>query len=238
MNDVLILEDLAIRTPERMLVDGVSLRLVRGEVTALIGPSGAGKSLCAKAAMGVIDVRPGLVRGSLRLPQHAPGDLFADVVGGDARAHRRLFKTMQPLRGRVLTYAPQSAASALNPGRTLGWQLAMAVRRREVRVPDETATIRDLLEEVGLDAADARALPQELSGGMAQRAALAVALAPAPPIVIADEPETGLDPVTRRNIVELMQGLAADRDTALWLISHNHEIVERIAATVVDLGAR
>ncbi len=236
--DVLILEDLAIRTPERRLVDGVSLRLVRGQVTALVGPSGAGKSLSARAAMGVIDVAPGLERGSLWLPAHAEGDLFAGVAGGGARAHRRLSRRMRPLRGRVLSYAPQAAATALNPGRTLGWQLAMALRRRSTRPASEADAIRALLARVGLEPAVARALPRELSGGMAQRAALAVALAPEPAILVADEPEAGLDPITRRTIVELLQALAEEERVALWLVSHSTEIVERIAATVVDLGAR
>jgi len=238
MSDLLILEDLTVRTPERTLVEGVSLRLARGEVTALIGPSGAGKSLCARAAMGVIDVRPGLARGSLRLPDHAHGDLFEGVADGGAPAHQRLFRTMKPLRGSVFTYAPQSAASALNPGRTLGWQLAMAVRRRADPPDDEARAIRELLAKVELEPSAAAALPRELSGGMAQRAALAVALAPAPPILIADEPEAGLDPVTRRTIVELLWRLAVEQDTALWLISHDHEVVSRVADRVVDLGER
>lgn len=232
---VLVLDDLSLRGTDRTLVDGVSLTLTRGRVTALVGPSGSGKTLCAKAAMGVIDVRPGLVRGRLRLPDHTEDDLFAGVAAGGPRAHRRLFETMRPYRGQVITYAPQSAASALNPGRTLGGQLALAIRRRPTPAPDEASAIVDLLSAVGLAPATARALPGELSGGMAQRAALAVALAPDPPIVIADEPETGLDPVTRRAVGEVLQRLCVERNAALWLISHDHDLVSRIADDVTEL---
>ncbi|MEM6927243.1 MAG: ATP-binding cassette domain-containing protein [Myxococcota bacterium] len=238
MSELLVLEDLTLEGPDRILVEGVSLSLTRGRVTALVGPSGSGKSLSARAAMGVIDVRPGLARGSLWLPEHRSGDLFAGVAGGGEPAHRRLFEDLKPLRGRTVTYAPQGAASALNPARTVGWQLAMAVRRRSDPPADEVRAIEGLLERVDLTRDVARALPRELSGGMAQRVALAVALAPSPAIVLADEPEAGLDPITRHTIVELLERVASDEDVALWLISHNAEIVARMAATVVDLGAK
>ncbi|MEO0603642.1 MAG: ATP-binding cassette domain-containing protein [Myxococcota bacterium] len=238
MSELLVLEELTLQGPDRVLVEGVSLTLTRGHVTALVGPSGSGKSLSARAAMGVIDVRPGLLRGSLWLPEHRSGDLFAGVAEGGERAHRRLFEDLGPLRGRALTYAPQGAASALNPGRTVGWQLAMALRRRSAPPADPARAIEGLLERVDLTPDVARALPSELSGGMAQRVALAVALAPSPAIVIADEPEAGLDPITRHTIVELLEHVARDEEVALWLISHSTEIVARMAATVVDLGAR
>ena len=88
----------------------------------------------------------------------------------------------------------------------------------------------------GLPARAAGALPSELSGGMAQRAALALAIAPDPRIIIADEPETGLDPVLRRVVTELMLQVAADHGAALLLITHNMDTVGRIADDVVRIG--
>ena len=90
---------------------------------------------------------------------------------------------------------------------------------------------------MGLPTRASAALPSELSGGMAQRAALAIAIAPMPKIMIADEPETGLDPVLRRVVTELMLQVASDHGVALMLISHNMDTVRRIADHVVRIGA-
>lgn len=233
---LLVMEDLCIRTHERTLVDGVSFAVRAGRITAVVGHSGSGKTLSARAAMGVIDVDPGLVRGSLRYPGVGPEDLFAGVHQGGMRAQRALSKRTARFRGGYLTYSPQSASSALNPGRTVGRQLEIAVARRAERPASVGAEIRRILDEVGLPPRAAAALPGELSGGMAQRAALAIAIAPNPRIMIADEPETGLDPVLRRVVTELMLQVAADHGVALMLISHNMDTVGRIADEVVRVG--
>jgi peptide/nickel transport system ATP-binding protein len=235
---LLALEDLCIRSSERALVDGVSLTVQSGRITALVGQSGSGKSLTARAIMGVVDVVPGLVRGSLRYPQLGPDDWFADVTGQGASGGRRLAKRTAKWRGSYVTYSPQSASSALNPARTIGRQLQIAVGRRQAAPPDLGTEIRRILDEVGLPARAAGALPSELSGGMAQRAALAIAIAPDPRIIIADEPETGLDPVLRRVVTELMLQVASDHGVALLLITHNMDTVGRIADDVIRIGER
>ncbi len=239
MKPLLELTDLAIRAPDRMLVDGVSLQVHGGRVTALVGSSGVGKSLTARACMGVLDVVPGLVRGSLRYPALDPDrDWFAGVHGGGARAQRRVLEETRPLRGAYFTYSPQAASSALNPGRTIGRQLELAMRRREAPPADPGPEIVALLAEVGLGPDASAALPGELSGGMCQRAALAIAIAPQPRLVIADEPETGLDPVLRRAIVELLVTVCRDHGAGLLLISHHEDTVRRIADDVVRLAFR
>jgi ABC-type glutathione transport system ATPase component len=231
------LDDLCVRTPERILVSGVSLAVRAGRITALVGHSGSGKSLTARAILGVIDVEPGLVRGSLRYPGlTGDRDWFAGVRGPGAQ--RRLMRETAAWRGGYVSYAPQSASSALNPGRTVGHQLDLAIRRRSSAPPDRAAEIRRILDEVGLPPRTAAALPTELSGGMAQRAALAIAIAPAPHVMIADEPETGLDPVLRRVVTELMLQVAADHRVALLVITHNMDTVGRIADDVVRIGAQ
>lgn len=239
MSDDLLLDlqDLCIATPQRHLVDGLSLQVHRGKCTALIGESGSGKSLSARAMMAVLDVDPGLKRGSLRYPA-ATGDrdLFEDVRGKGMRAQNRLLRTSRWLRGGYVTYSPQSASSALNPGRTIGRQLDMAVRRRENPPADTGKAIKEVLKEVGLPPRAAYALPRELSGGMAQRAALAIAIAPNPKVMIADEPETGLDPVLRRVVNELMLDVAKKFNVGLVLISHNMDTVDRVADQVVIIG--
>lgn len=242
---LLELKDLAIRASDRVLVDGVDVSVDSGRVTALCGPSGAGKSLTARACMGVLDVLPGLARGSLRYPSFAPPggpgadrDWFAGVVGGGRSAQRALLRETETLRGGYLSYSPQAASSALNPGRTIGRQMEMAMARREkpVAAGARGQLIRELLDEVGLAPYVASSLPGELSGGMCQRAALAIAMAPAPRVLIADEPETGLDPVYRRQIVELLVTVGKAHGCGILLISHHEDTVDRIADSVVRLS--
>jgi ABC-type glutathione transport system ATPase component len=236
MTALIEMKDLAIRTHERFLVDGVDMVVQPSRVTALIGPSGAGKSLTARCSMGVIDVSPGLVRGELRYPAiDANKDWFAGIRGGGSAAHALLLEQTRALRGAYFTYSPQAASSALNPGRTVGRQLELAIQRRSVQPSDMGVEIGNILSDVGLRPEVASALPGALSGGMAQRAALAIAVAPKPKLVIADEPETGLDPVLRRTVIELLVEVCKGHGAGLLLISHHEDTVERIADDVVRL---
>ncbi len=233
------LRNLTIRTEQRYLVRGVNVDVHPRTVTALCGPSGAGKSLTARAIMGVLDVVPGLEAGEIYYPglegEAGAKDWFASVRGKGAAAQGQLLRETQQLRGSYFTYSPQSASSALNPGRTIGRQLELAIARREEAPNDLGAEIARILSEVGLRASSARSLPGELSGGMCQRAALAVAVAPLPKLVIADEPETGLDPVLRRGVVELLIRVSRQNGAGLLLISHHEDTVARIADQVVRL---
>jgi len=236
MKALLELRDLAIQAPGQMLLDGVGLTVLPGKVTALVGPSGSGKSLTARACMGVLDVDPGLSRGRLCYPVLDPDkDWFSGLHGSGPRGQAGLLARTRSLRGAWFSYSPQAASSALNPGRTIGRQLAMAMARRETAPPDPRAELLSILGEVGLDKDVIGALPGELSGGMCQRAALAVAIAPDPKLVIADEPETGLDPVLRRTVVELLVEVCRVHGAGLLLISHHEETVRRIADDVVRL---
>ena len=233
------LRGLQVRTRSRVLLDGIDVDVEPGQVTALVGPSGAGKSLTARCLMGLVDVTPGVTGGSLRYPA-ASGekDWLSPHLAGGSSAMNRLARQTEHLRGAYFTYAPQVAASALNPGRTLGRQIELAVRRRTELVSDMGATIRGLLAEVGLEPRTAASLPSEVSGGQCQRAALAIAIAPMPRMVVADEPETGLDPMLRRTVIELMVRVCRDRGCGLLLISHHEDTVERMAQKVVRLGLK
>jgi ABC-type glutathione transport system ATPase component len=239
MADVLLeLRDLCVRAPNRVLVEGVGFTVRAGRVTALCGPSGAGKSLSARASMGVVDVLPGLAGGSLRYPAHSGDrDWYAGHANTGERGQRALLESTRVLRGGYMTYSPQAASSALNPGRTIGRQLEIAVARRATPVAEaeRPALYRALLAEVGLAPWVAGSVPGELSGGMCQRAALAIAMAPAPKVLIADEPETGLDPVLRRQVVELLVAVGKAHGCGILLISHHEDTVERIADDVVRL---
>ena len=113
--------------------------------------------------------------------------------------------------------------------------MEMAIARRDSPPASLSQEILRILGEVGLDKASVSALPSELSGGMCQRAALAIAIAPNPQLVIADEPETGLDPVLRRAVIELLIKVVRQNGAGLVLISHHEDTVERIADAVVRL---
>jgi ABC-type glutathione transport system ATPase component len=233
---LLELRNLCVRTHKRVLVSGIDVDVDAGEVTALVGPSGAGKSLTARCAMGLVNVNPGLFDGQLRYPGTGDNrDWYAPFLGGGAGAMRRLARETASLRGSYFTYSPQVAASALNPGRTIGRQMLLAMGRRVTPPADNGVEIARLLDEVGLAPRTAQALPGELSGGQCQRAALAIAVAPMPRIVVADEPETGLDPVLRRGIIELLVSVCQNHGAGLLLISHHEDTVERLADTIVRL---
>lgn len=230
--------DLRIGGPGRVIVDGVSIVVRAGQVTALCGPSGAGKSVTARACMGLIDVAPGLLGGTLRYPGKSDRDWFGGYVNGGASSMGRLARDTASMRGGYLSYSPQAASSALNPGRTIGRQMQIAVGRRAhpVLAASESGVIAELLAEVGLAHHVASALPGELSGGMCQRAALAVAMASAPQVLVADEPETGLDPVLRRQVVELLLTVGKAHGCGILLISHHEDTVSRISDAVVRLA--
>ncbi len=233
---LLELRNLSVRTHKRVLVEGIDVDVEAGEVTALVGPSGAGKSLTARCAMGLVNVTPGLFGGQLRFPGTGDDrDWYEPHLNGGASAMRRLAAETAALRGAYFTYSPQVAASALNPGRTIGRQMKLAMMRRETPPADMGAEIADLLDEVGLAPRTAAAMPGELSGGQCQRAALAIAVAPMPRVVVADEPETGLDPVLRRGIIELLVSVCQNHGAGLLLISHHEDTVERLADTIVRL---
>ena len=192
MTALVSLDGLTIRAPTRHLIRDVSLEVHPKEVTALVGPSGAGKSLTARAVMCVLDVSPGLESGSLRYPALDPDkDWYSGVRGEGMRAQKRLLEETRPLRGAVLHLLAAGGDLGAEPGTDHRPPAELAIGRRDAPPADVGAEIREILGQVGLDPRVSAALPGELSGGMCQRAALAIAVAPKPRLVIADEPETG-----------------------------------------------
>jgi len=211
---------------ERVVVDGVSLSLEEGDTVAVVGESGSGKTMSALSLLRLLP--PGAALAAERLA--LAGE---DVLAADERAMCRM-------RGGVAGLALQEPASALNPVRTIGDQIAEAavlhlgLGRRAAR-----AAARELLAEVGLEATETmlRAYPFQLSGGQRQRALLASALSGRPRLLIADEPTSALDTITSRRIMGLLARLHASRGLALVLISHDLPMVAREAAWVAVLYA-
>ena len=199
------------------VVKGVSFDAGRKRVTALVGESGSGKSTIVMALLGLL-----------------PGD---PLVKGEATFEGRKLLTAAAsarVRGRRIGFVTQAAMNALNPAYTIHFQVAEAAA---LTVPTEEARRRatELLEMVGLPPRDHGAYPHELSGGMRQRVVIAMALANRPDLLIADEPTTGLDLVTQAAILRLLTDLKDRLGLTVVLITHDVQMVLRVADEVVIL---
>ncbi|MGH4012721.1 MAG: oligopeptide/dipeptide ABC transporter ATP-binding protein [Pseudonocardiaceae bacterium] len=168
------------------------------------------------------------VRGSAMLA--VPGAAERDLLAAPER------ELAGRVRGRAVGLVPQSAASHLTPVRTAGAQLTEVVRTLRPRCDVEEA-VAGLAERVGLPAAALDRYPHELSGGMAQRVGVALALAGDPAVVLADEPTTGLDRPLVDRTVDLLAGLAAAEGRAVLMITHDLRAARRIATDVVVMYA-
>ncbi|HSE26680.1 MAG TPA: ABC transporter ATP-binding protein [Gemmatimonadales bacterium] len=207
-------------------VDGVSLSLGEGEALALVGESGCGKSLTALALLGLAPAPGTIAAGAVLL---GGTDLLALPERG-----RRAF------RGGRIGYVPQEAGGALDPVLALGTQLAEALAvHRALRGSGARARAAALLAEVGLPEPEAmlRRYPHELSGGMRQRALIALALAGEPEVLIADEPTTALDVTVQAQILELLGALRRSRGMGLLLVTHDLGLVAGYADRVAVMYA-
>jgi peptide/nickel transport system permease protein len=214
------------RSGQTLVVDSVSFDVFPGETVGLVGESGCGKTLTALAVLRLL-----------------PGSLA--VAGGQARwAGRDLLqmpdRAFDALRGSALAYVSQEPQASLDPSFTVGSQLAEVIRRHD-RVPRSAARARAvaLLRQVELPDPDrsARAYPHELSGGMAQRVALALALAGRPDLLIADEPTTALDVTVQAEMLALLRRLARETGMAVLLITHDWGVVADVCDRTIVMYA-
>ncbi|WP_369142348.1 ABC transporter ATP-binding protein [Streptomyces sp. R44] len=221
---LLVVEGLRVSFAGAQAVRGVSFDVHPGEVLALVGESGAGKSLTGRALLGLAP-RGAAVSGRVLL-RGAP------VTSADL--------------GRRLAWIPQDAMASLSPVHRVDAQLAFAARTSTGRRRGAAlAVARRALAEVGLTGAAASAYPHALSGGMRQRAVIAMALVNGPDLVVADEPTTALDPERRDQVLALLRERCTAAGAALLLVSHDLESVrrhaDRVAVThagrIVELGA-
>lgn len=214
-------------------VRGADLSIGSAQVHALVGESGSGKSQTARAALGLLDP-PGLITaGSIdfrtRDGEHV--DLAAEKAKG---------KLMRHMRGAEIGMIFQEPSRSLSPLHTVGFQIAEAVRlHRGMNKRDAFNEAVKLLDDVGIPQPQLRANAYsfELSGGMRQRAMIAIALAGQPRLLVADEPTTALDVTTQAQILDLLQQIRREREMSILLITHDLGVVADTADVVSVMRA-
>jgi peptide/nickel transport system ATP-binding protein len=216
---VLEVEDLAVtfdrkgETPT-LAVDGVSFAVGPGETVGLVGESGCGKSVTSLAIMGLLPRRGVSVSGSVRLEGQ-------ELIGSSD-------KTLRTLRGAHMAMVFQDPLSSLNPTVQIGTQVTeVLLEHRDMSKAEARAEAVELLDRVGIPdpARRLKEYAHQLSGGMRQRALIAMALACSPRLLIADEPTTALDVTIQAQILELLKELVVDTGTALVMITHDLGVV-------------
>ena len=207
-------------------VDGVDLQVKRGEIVGLVGESGCGKSVTSHSIMRLIGQPGKIVEGEILFDQH---DL--------AKASER---EMRQIRGNRISMIFQQPTSCLNPVFKVGDQVAEVLDIHQ-KLGKEKGWSRaiELLKMVGIPEPERRvhAFPHEMSGGMAQRVMIAMALACVPELLIADEPTTALDVTIQAQILNLMRDLHRNMDTSIILITHDLGIVAEMCNRVAVMYA-
>ena len=213
-------------------VRDVDLAIAAGETLALVGESGSGKSVTSLSIMGLLPKGIGRIDGGrVRLRRKNGETVELQALEGDA---------LRAIRGNDIGMVFQEPLTSLNPVYTLGEQIAEPIRIHLGKSHREAAAEAvQLLEDVGIPdpARRARQYPHELSGGMRQRATIAMALACNPALLIADEPTTALDVTIQAQILDLLQKLQAERGMAMLFITHNLGVVAEIADRVAVMYA-
>ncbi len=209
------------------VLNGISFKLYKGKTLCVVGESGCGKSVTASSVMQLLPKLSRIESGSITY--HSPeGDIRIDQL-------ERNGKTMRKLRGHDLAMIFQDPMTALNPVYTIGFQIGENLKYH-TRMDKRERRIRtlELLTKMGISTPDKRIdqYPHEFSGGMRQRAMIAMAMSCNPKVLIADEPTTALDVTIQAQIFELMNKLKQDHDTAIMLITHDMGVVSELADDV------
>ena len=208
-------------------VDNVSFSVGRGEILGLVGESGSGKSTAVLAALRLLPAPGAIVGGAVRIGG-------VDVLREDAAGMRRIW-------GEQVALVPQGALSALNPVLTLGEHVRETLRAHPAGAALSAAEVHAravaLFGRVGLDPVHLKSYPHGLSGGMRQRATMALALALDPPLLVLDEPTTALDVVVEREILRQLLILQQTSGFAMVFITHDLSLLLEFATHIGVLYA-
>jgi peptide/nickel transport system ATP-binding protein len=232
-DDVIRVEDLKVTfytdIGQVRALNGVSFNIPRGRVLGVVGESGCGKSITGLSIMQLVH-QAGKTEGGRILFRE-----FADRDAINILDLERNSPEMRAIRGNNISMIFQEPMSSLNPCYTVGNQIEEAIRLHQTQ-DDAEARRRavDILMKVGMPNPEriAASYPHELSGGMRQRAMIAMALSCNPTLLIADEPTTALDVTTEANILELMRGLQSEIGTSIMFITHNMGVVAQMCDEV------
>ncbi len=193
-------------------VDGVNLDVPAGSITGLVGESGCGKSTLGRALMGVLPDAGRIAGGQIMFEG-------TDIAALSASARRAI-------AWRRLSFIPQTAMNALDPVQRLRAQmLEVLIERGGLGKAAALARASELFHLVGLDPVRLSDYPHQFSGGMRQRASIALALALEPALVVADEPVTALDVIVQRQVLDVMRNLQARLGLAMILVTHDIAVV-------------
>ena len=195
-------------------VNGISFDIGAGDTLGIVGESGCGKSVTSLALMGILP-RAGKVTSGT-------------AMFGDRDLFRLSDRELRRIRGRDIAMIFQDPMTSLNPVLTIGRQIREALETHfDLSKAEANRRVAELLDQVGIPSAEIRLkdYPHQFSGGMRQRAMIAMALACEPKVLIADEPTTALDVTIQAQILDLLKKLVEDRDTALILITHDLGVV-------------
>ncbi|WP_235917430.1 ABC transporter ATP-binding protein [Hymenobacter busanensis] len=210
-------------------VENVSFQLSAGETVAIVGESGSGKSVTSLALLGLIPMPPGQLSGGEARFQ-------SEALGGEVDLLRLSEKELQKVRGNEISMIFQEPMTSLNPVHTCGAQVVEALRLHTTLSKQEAAarTI-ELFTEAQLPRPEKifKAYPHEISGGQKQRVMIAMAMACQPAILIADEPTTALDVTVQARILQLIDDLRRQRNTAVLFITHDLGVVAEIADRIL-----
>jgi peptide/nickel transport system ATP-binding protein len=202
-------------------VDGISLDIHPGETVGIVGESGSGKSVTARSIMGLVDSPGRIENGRIEFKGE-------NLVGKSQKEWRKI-------RGSGIAMVFQDPLTSLNPVYTVGNQIKESLRLHQGLTGQEaTEEAIELLEAVGIPDAGRRVreYPHQFSGGMRQRAVIAMALACDPELLICDEPTTALDVTIQAQILELLNDLQEERDLAIMFITHDMGVIAEIADRV------
>lgn len=210
-------------------VNGVSFEVKRGRTLCVVGESGCGKSVTASSIMRLLPRLSRIEEGEIVYHSEDKGDIFINKL-------KKNGKEMRALRGKDIAMIFQDPMTALNPVFKIGWQIVENIRNHE-KVSRQEARQRtlELLTQMGIPEPEKRIdqYPHEYSGGMRQRAMIAMAMSCSPKVILADEPTTALDVTIQAQIFELMDRLKKENDTAIVLITHDMGVVSEMADDII-----
>ncbi len=234
MADLLSIENLQVkirlREGEVTALHDVSMAVPAGKILAVVGESGCGKSMTAKCLLGLLPPRAEITKGRMLMYPTRGGGAPLDIAKLDPRG-----KPFRQIRGKRISMIFQEPMASFSPVHTIGEQIAEVIRLHENLSKSEVRErVIEILSLVSIPMPQRRmnAYPHELSGGLRQRAMIAMALACRPELVVADEPTTALDVTIQGQILNLLRDLQQRLGMAIMLITHDLGVVAQVADEV------